>query len=240
MRRSRHGLTLIEILVSMAILMVMVMVAVPSMQGLMDVQQRAAAKELAQTYTWLVDEAKLRNVSFRVVYNLDRNTWKVEAGDPNTLVYSSPEEREKAEEEEKDKLSRYTKRELEEGHGDAVDLRDQDSKFQGLDDPAFDIGGALEGDAVFAYVYTPQYGEDGKRASKDPPEDEADESIAYTYIFPDGTAEHTVVRIVDQDDPEDGWTVTVEPLTGKVQLTPDVVDPTDSLSWLPEEGPQLR
>lgn len=240
MRTRRQGLTLIEILVAMAILMVMVVVAVPSMQGLLDIQQRAAAKELAQTYTWLVDEAKLRNVSFRIAYNLDKNTWKVEVGDPDALVYSNPEEREEAEEAEKDKLSRYTKRELEEGIGDATDLRDQESKFSGLEDPMFTSGGALEGDAVFAYVYTPQYGEEGRRPSEDPPEDEEEESIAYTYIFPDGTAEHTVVRIVDREDPEDGWTVTVEPLTGKVRLTSDVVDPTDSLSWLPEEGPSLR
>lgn len=240
MRTARQGLTLIELLVAMAILMVMVVVAVPSFQGLMDLQQRAAAKELAQTYTWLVDEAKLRNVSFRVAYNLDRNTWKVEVGDPNTLVYSSPDEREKAEEEEKDKLARYTKRELAEGHGDAVDLTEQENKFSGLEDSVFNVGGTLEGDAVFAWVYTPQYGEDGMRPSDKIPDDPEDEAIAYTYVFPDGTAEHTVIRIVDREDPEDGWTVAVEPLSGKVTLTTDVLDPRDSMSWLPEEGPLLR
>ena len=32
-------------------------------------KQRSAAKDLAQTYTWLLDEAALRNVAFRMVYN---------------------------------------------------------------------------------------------------------------------------------------------------------------------------
>jgi hypothetical protein len=47
------------------------------------------------------------------------------------------------------------------------------------------------------------------------------------------------VRIVDADDPEDGWTIEVEPLTGKVNLEPEIVDPEESLSWIPDEGPEL-
>jgi hypothetical protein len=73
-----------------------------------------------------------------------------------------------------------------------------------------------------------------------PPDDPAEDAVAYTHIFPDGTSEHTVVRIVDADDPEDGWTIEVEPLTGKVNLEPEIVDPEESLSWIPEEGPELN
>ncbi|MFO0004188.1 MAG: Tfp pilus assembly protein FimT/FimU, partial [bacterium] len=56
--RPRRGLTLIEVMVAMAILMAVVAVAIPSLQGVLDLQQRGSAKELAQTYTWLIDEAK--------------------------------------------------------------------------------------------------------------------------------------------------------------------------------------
>jgi len=260
---SRQGLTLIEILVAMAIIGVLTLVAVPTLGGLLDVQQRAAARELGQTYIWLVDEAKLRNVSFRIRYNLDRNTWKVEMGDPDTLVYGDPETRKEAEEKIAEQMARYTEREKEEAgisEGGATDLRSlsgfdfgggedeaeqerltKSQTWEGLDDPMFTTEQTLPYNAVLHYVWTPQYGEDGARATEDgPPDDPEDDSIAYTYIFPDGSAEHTVVRIITPGDEEDGWSIEVEPLTGAVSIHGDIVDPSDSLKWLPEEGPDLQ
>ncbi len=243
--RGRRGFTLIEIAVVVAILVVMAVVAVPALSGLLDLQQRAAAKELAQTYTWLVDEAQLRNVTFRVVYNLDRRTWKIEVGDPDTVVFATPEEREAHDEEVREMMRRYTEEEIaqgvpedeEEGGSQLTD------RFAGLDaDGSFTTERSLPRGTAFAFVYTPQYGEEGVRPHD--PEDLADldpedERVAYTYVFSDGTAEHTVVRIVDEDDMEDGWTLEVEPLSGKVHLSTDIVDPQQSMAWLPDEGPRI-
>lgn len=259
---SRRGLTLIEILVTIAIIGVLALVALPTMNGILDVQQRAAARELAQTYILLVDEAKLRNVSFRVRYNLDRNTWKVELGDPDTLVYGDPESRKEAEELLAEKMARYTEREKEEAasNGGALDLRglggfsfggdeeaaeqervEKSQTWEGLDDPMFTTEQTLPYNAIIHYVWTPQYGEEGARATEDgPPDDPEEDAVAYTYIFPDGSAEHTVVRIITPGDEEDGWSIEVEPLTGAVSIHGDIVDPQDSLSWLPEEGPDLQ
>ena len=260
-RASRQGLTLIEILVAIAIIGVLTLVMLPSLGGMLDVQQRAAARELAQTYIWLVDEAKLRNVSFRIQYNLDRNTWKVEMGDPNTLVYGNPESRKEAEEKLAEQMSRYTEREKEAAGADGgtMDLRGlggfsfgsdaeaeeeervrKSQTWEGLDDPMFTTEQTLPYNAVFHYVWTPQYGEEGARAQDEPPDDPEDDTLAYTYIFPDGSAEHTVIRIITPGDEEDGWSIEVEPLTGAVSIHGDIVDPQDSLSWLPEEGPDLQ
>lgn len=259
---SRQGLTLIEILVTIAIIGALAIVAVPTLGGMLDVQQRAAARELAQTYIWLVDEAKLRNVSFRLCFNLDRNTWKVEMGDPNTLVYGDPESRKEAEEKIADAMSRYTEREKEEAgvDGGSMDLRglggfdfgggedeaeqerlEKSQTWEGLDAPMFKTEQTLPYNAVLHYVWTPQYGEEGARASEDgPPDDPEEDALAYTYIFPDGSAEHTVIRIITPGDEEDGWSIEVQPLTGAVSIHGDIVDPTDSLSWLPEEGPDFQ
>lgn len=244
MRRpfAREGFTLIELMVAMAVMVIIAAVAIPSISALLDLQQRASAKELAQTYMWLIDEAQLRNVTFRIAYNLDRNTWKVEAGDPSTLVFATPEEREEYDEELEDKMSRYTEREVEEG---VEDLREDEEeagvqRFEGLTDVSFTTEQELAPGSRFQFVYTPQYGEDGKRPSEEPPEDPEDESIAYTYVFPDGSAEHAVVRIIDEDDEEDGWTIEVEPISGRVNLSTDLVEPEQSLAWVPEEGPELR
>jgi prepilin-type N-terminal cleavage/methylation domain-containing protein len=234
----RRGLTLIEIMVVMAIIGIIAAVGAPSISGVLALEQQRAISELAQTYVWLRDEASLRNVTFRVAYNLDQNTWKIEVGDPNTLVFSNPEEREKADEALADEMRRYTDRELEEG---VEDLRDISTRFEGLEGSAFTTQQKLPPGIHFAFVYTPQYGEDGMTASDDPPDSPEEERVAYTYIFPNGTTEHIVIRIVDDDDDDYGYTLEVEPLTGSVQISTDeVTDPSDSFSWLPDEGPSLR
>ena len=236
-RRLRRALTLIEVMVVLAIVGIVVAVGAPALSGMLALQQQQAISELGQTYIWLRDEAALRNVTFRMKFDLDDNTWKVEVGDASTLVFSNPEEREEYDEELRDRMSRFTERELEEGAAEDV----SPSRFEGLDDPAFTTTKQLPSGLRFAFVYTPQYGEDGVVPNDDYPEDEEDKAVAYTYIFPDGTAEHTVIRIVDEDDPDDGYTLEVEPLTGAVNITFDEIDdPSDSMSWIPDEGPPLR
>jgi hypothetical protein len=79
------------------------------------------------------------------------------------------------------------------------------------------------------------------RASEDgPPEDTEQDQIAYAYIFPDGSMEQAIVRIVDDDDEEDGWTVYTEPLNGKVLMDSDQLDPKALNAWLPTEGPLIQ
>ena len=236
-RRRRRGLTLVEIVVVMAILAVMAAVSIPTLTAYFDLQQRGAARELAQTYTWLVDEAVLRNVSFRVVYNLDMGTWKVEVGDPEARVFGTPEEREAHERELEDEMARFTEREIEEGA--LAELQEAEGGFASLDQALFKTEQALPGGTRFAWVYTPQYGEDGARPSAEPPEDPEDQVVAYSHVFPNGTAEHTVVRIAGEDD-EDGYTIEVEPLSGQVHLDTDLLDPSESFDWVPEEGPELH
>jgi prepilin-type N-terminal cleavage/methylation domain-containing protein len=240
-RFSRRGLTLIEIMVAFAVMAGIAAVSVPTMNGLFSLKQRAAAKEIVQTYTWLLDEAALRNVAFRMVYNLDQRTWAVEAGDPNTMVFSDPEAREKFDEDLEDAMSRFTKREIEEGA--AEDVLAKRGRFSGLEglDVGFDVAKPLPDGTQFAFVYTPQYEEEGVTPTEgEPPEDEAEQVIAYTYVFPDGTAEHTVVRIVSDEDPDDGWTIEVLPISGDIRMSEDLIDPQESLAWIPEDGPEIR
>ena len=224
---------------ALAVMALVAAISIPTLEGLLALKQRSAAKDLAQTYTWLLDEAALRNVAFRMVYNLDRSTWMIEAGDPSTLVFSDPESREKHDEKLEDEMSRYTKREIEEG--EAAELEEDRGRFVGLSDIAFKSAQTLPTGTRFSFVYTPQYEEEGLTPNEDgPPDDEEEERIAYTYVFPDGTAEHTVVRIVDEDDDTEGWTIEVLPISGDIRLTPDLIDPSQSMEWIPEEGPEIR
>ena len=242
---SRRGMTLIEILAAIALMSVVMAMAVPTLQGILDLQQRGAAKDLAQTWSWLRDEATLRNVSFRIAFNLDRGTYRVEVGDPTANVYGTPEEREQAEEEREEELKRFTKKELEEGAADELDAEggaaDPNASFTGLESTMVATEVTLPGGSRFLSVYTPQYGEEGLRPHEDgPPEDADEDNVAYAYIFPDGSMEQAIVRIVDEDDSEDGWTVYTEPLNGKVLMDSDVLDARTLNAWLPTEGPLLQ
>src|SRR5690349_20455544 len=120
---ARRAMTLIEVMVVIAVLALLVAVGIPALSGVLDLQQQAAAEELGRTYSLLREEAGLRNVTFRVVYYMDQNTWAIEVGDPTAQSFSNPDAREKAEEELRDEMKRFTKRELEEGAAD--DLKEK-------------------------------------------------------------------------------------------------------------------
>ena len=236
MRVARRGMTLIEVMVTVAILLLIISVAIPSISGLMALQQRGAVQELATTFAYLRDEATLRNITFRVVFNLDRATYSVQAGTPDATIFSSEEERLEWERELEDRLNRFTEREISEGAAD--DLMDQTGRFQGLEDVALDTEVELPGGSAFGWIWTPQH-EEPVEPSSFLPEDSEDEIIVYTHIFPNGQMEPTVVRVVDDDDPDEGWTVIVEPLTGRIHLEDELVEPDDLFDWLPVDGPEM-
>ncbi len=233
-------MTLVEVMVAAALLAVLIGVAVPSLQGILDARQTGAAKQLALTYRYLRDEAALRNVTFRVVYFLDQARYTVEVGDPETLVFTTPEARAEFEEQIEDDLKRYTQREIDEG--EAGDVTDKLGRFAGLSDPALEGTVELPHGVAFNWVWTPQYDEPVEPSDEPPDLDELEENpgqVVYSYIFADGTAEQTLVRIADVDDEDDGYTLEVEPLSGRVTLHDEVLDYEDLLEWLPEEGPEL-
>ena len=177
MRRNR-GLTLVEIIVVIAVLGLIMAVATPAINNALMMDQQAAAKSISH-HLWLIEEAAMRNMSFRVVYNLDRGSWKVEAGDANTLVYGSPEDAERHQEEIKEKMRGMTKRQIEENE---IDLESETTGFQSLENAIFQTAGQLPEDLEFSFVYTPQYGKEGKEPNKEIPDDPEDEAIAYSHI----------------------------------------------------------
>lgn len=257
LRRSRAGMTLMEIMVVGAIIAGVFAIALPSTRSLMGVDRQVATKNLASTYRYLREEATLRNVVFRVAFDLDANTWSVQMGDPDTLIFYDQDTRESFEDELQSELSRFTQREIDEG--EAQDVVSKIDQFQEVADetlarlvtpPELPEGedpseaqlsqGKVELPAgtVFAWVHTPQYDKPVERSDEEP-EDGDPHSVAYSYIFPNGFAEPTLVRIVDEDDEDDGLTLEVEPLSGRVLLHEEEVELDDILGWLPEEGPEL-
>ena len=121
LRRGRVGMTLIEIAVVIAIILMIGAVALPALNGFLLMEQSAAAKNLGITFKYLRDEAALRNVTFRVAFDLDKRTYEVQVGDPRTLIFLTPDERVAYEDALEDKLASTTEREREEGAGEDGD-----------------------------------------------------------------------------------------------------------------------
>lgn len=234
---SRAGISLIEVMVVLAIMAVVLGIGIPSLAAIFDLQQRSAARELAMTYSFLINEAAMRNVTFRIAYNLDAHSYQIEVGDPDTLVFSDPETRAQWEAEREEEMQRFNPSEGEEG--EEAEEEDALNRFSGLTMPGFQSKVELPSNSMFSFVYTPQY--DGPQTpSEDPPEAAEDQKVVYSYVFANGVSEHTVVRIVSVDDPEDGYTLEVEPLSGRVSMESELTDIGESMAWIPTEAPAYR
>jgi prepilin-type N-terminal cleavage/methylation domain-containing protein len=133
--------------------------------------------------------------------------------------------------------------EFDEQAADNMDMGDRSNQMGGLEGSALNDKHVLPKGMQFVWIYSQQYGGkvspevDWSDDERDPPEP-GTETIVYTYIFPDGRMEHAVLRLADIDDWDEGYTIVIEPLSGRVYYETEELDPEDVLSWLPEEGPE--
>jgi len=231
-------MTLMEVLVTLAIVLGITVVMVPTVSSVLALEQRAAAKEIALAFERLHDEAVLRNKSYRVVFDLDRHRWFVEEADAGAMIFATPEARETWEEEFEDK----------------VDDMDASEKRTWLGQRRFKpiakadrLGGfrELPPNVWFESVYTPQYEEpvrparDRERLENADIDPDEPPNIASVHLFANGFVEHAVIRLVEGDDVDEGFSITVDPMSGRVRLLPELIDHEDMLDFLPEEGPRL-
>lgn len=231
-RGGRRGLTLLEIMLAIAIMMLVTAVMVPSLSAVLMLEQRGAARKVALMYEQLQNEAILRNVTYRVAFLVDSGEWRVEVGDPNALIFSSAEDREAFEERADEVLDRMSPEEKR--------IYAQKRMFQEVQTETLGGPFTLPEGTVFWSVYTPQYAEPVRYADKRKDRREKDgPRIVYSYIFPNGFAEYTVIQIADLEHNDDGFTITVDPLSGRVRFHSELLDQHDEWSWLPEEGPDL-
>jgi len=231
-------MSLLEVMVVVVIMLAMVIVAVPALGSLFSLQQRKAAKDLVLVYHRLHDEAILRNVSFRIGFDLEGNSYSIETGEPGALIFDNPEDRESWEEMRDARFALMTDEELKQ-HEAA--RRPFEKISEGLSETH-----KLPAGVRIGGVYTPQYSEmmrpeayGGEEIEAFNVEGEEIPGKVFSYIFPNGMSEHTVIWIVSEDEPKDGYTIEIEPLSGKIQLHRELLDWEDSYDFVPEEGPEL-
>ncbi len=80
--RSERGFTLIELSLVLVIIGVLLTLTVPRLGLLAESRLEAAASKLAATLSYLHEEAALRGRIYRVRFDLDRESWTVDAQAP--------------------------------------------------------------------------------------------------------------------------------------------------------------
>ena len=238
-------MNLVEIMIVVGILMALIAVLVPMVGFALSLDQRDAASRLALTYERLIDEAMLRNVTFRIAYHLDDNYYQVEVAESAALLFAEPEARLEFEAALQEKLERKPKRrfaKVDEDAGMDVDeegLALDEANFAAVQEKFLKRFDMPSGTRISG-VYTPAYG-DFQEPSGDDPEDLEDEEkiVVYSYILPSGIAEHTVVHLTNIEDDRRGYTIEVEPMSGNVFVDYEVRDWRDRFDFVPEEGPDL-
>lgn len=219
-------MTLTEVMVVIVIALVMMGVLAPSLMSFLLLDQHQAAKELSLLYEQLHDEAVMRNVTFRIEYDLQKNTYQVQVAESGVLIFDNPRAREEWEESEERRKRHMTDEEL-------AAFERRRASFSKLE-ARFETEFELPGGTVFGGVYTPQYEEMVR-----PDDVDEDDPKVYSYIFPNGQAEHAVVWLVSEGDDSDGYTIEVEPLSGAVKLHGTLIEWDESYDWVPDEAPDL-
>ena len=217
-------------MVVIALLLVLTGIFGFGMRGILGLEQHRAAQTIAMTYEQLQDEAVMRNRTFRIVYFLNQDKYVVEAGEPGALIAADPTAREAYELQVKAKLDRMSPEEKQRW------LRRNKQPFESLGEGRMEV--ELPSGMTFGGVYTPQYGELVEPSGEEE-EEEGEVQRVETYVMSNGFVEHTLIQVVDRDDPRDGYTIEVQPLSGVVKLHAELLEPEDRLEFVPSEGPQL-
>jgi Tfp pilus assembly protein PilE len=220
-------MTLTEIMVVLVIAIILLGVLVPSLTSFFLLDQHRAAKELALLYEQLHDEAVMRNVTFRIEYDLAAGTYQVQAAESGALIFDNARARQEWAEAEERRQRNMSEEEL------AAHKRRQ-ANFAKLE-ARFKTDFKLPSGTVFGGFYTPQYEEMVHLRDLD-----EDNPKVWSYVFPNGQSEHTVIWIgTEGEEEQDGYTIEVEPLSGAVKLHGRLIEWDESYDFVPDEAPDL-
>lgn len=239
-------MSLVEVLVAIAIMLALAAVMVPGFSQFFQLEQRRCAQELATSYAYMHDEAVMQNVTFRIAYHLDEGFYEIQSGATDTLIFDDPDKRAEWEH-DRDSRMRMLSEEAKAAQaqeeagvwawfGEGPSTNNANGN---LPIPRSEIRQRRElpSGTVFGGVYTPQYEElvtpDARIAERDGPR------VVYSHIFSNGFTEESIIQIADVDDPTTGYTIHVEPLSGKVSLKAGLLAVEDLRQDVPDEAPEL-
>ncbi len=209
-RPRNHGFTLIELVITISLMVMIISMVIPSVSNITGMNLKTSASRLAGAIRYTYDLAARKNSPFRVVFDLDENSYWVESSSDKFLL-----EREKTRvsdgelqpPEENDRARRFMGRSFIES-GDMWKPKSRAS-FADFAGPITKKAGLPDGISI----------DDVWVAHQD---DRVTTGRAYLYCFPTGMTERAVIHLVDDD--RDIYTLSVEALLGSVKIYPQYVE----------------
>ena len=248
-------MTLVELVVVAAIVMGLMLVALPTVSSWIGGDVRKASREMGTVIQAAYDECALQHVPMRIAFNLDQHTYWVEAATGQVRLFQNQKAREEWLEDEEERAEELEEwKERDEQERDRIRTQQQD-KLGDPESPRSGLMGFLglslgtgvleaperlnEFEVVENEVIRPRelpnsvvfkgiwspQWDDVVEPQDPPPEEEDEEIIVYTHIFPEGYMEDTVVYLVDRSESE--ISLIVEPLTGRIRVELGEADPPD-------------
>jgi len=209
------GFTLLEIVVSLAVVGLVLGVVISRMDTMLDLEMKSASNKLAATMRYLYNKAATEGLYIRLVLDIENNAYWVEATtDP--FVISAGEELEAGddrEDEEKGEAEEGAEEEameeFEEGEGGEEGVyRIKPSKPVFTQVESYLLKPTkLPGSVQFKDVYV-EHSRTGVSGGQ--------ESV---YFFPNGYVEYAIVNLKDEDD-EVNYSLETNPISGRVNIEP--------------------
>lgn len=208
---SRRGFTLLEIIVSIAVISLILGVAISRMDTMLEWDMKKASGKLASTMRYLYNKAATEGLYIKLVLDFEEQVYWVEATtDPFVLSTGEeevaskrggffdrkPEEGEEAEAAEGEIP--------EEGSEEDYAIKPKKPTFTKVDSYLLKPT-KLPGTVFFKDVYV-----EHERGA-------VDSGKAEIYFFPNGMVEHAVVNLRDDDD-ETNYSVETNPISGRVNI----------------------
>ena len=227
--RRERGLTLIELVVAMSIVMLLVTLTVMSADAITGQKAKSATAELAGTIRSLYDTASLTGRTCRLVFDMpgerdEDGSVKVSAEcaqgavttsrdreevlrqaqmESDRLAKETARDRQRREDDEKDRIGRRSddEKNLQDLMAEEKERVESAARFQGFQDPQ--VKPRALPSSVRVSVWT--------RHQREP----VKSGLAYLYFFPQGFTEQSQIVIRQGGN---AWTLSVSPLTGKTSV----------------------
>jgi general secretion pathway protein H len=210
-RRSRRGLTLIEVVIAVAIAAMATGIAVGAINSITDAALKSTSIELAGAIKYSYDRAIMERRTQRLSIDMDKGLWWIDfTTDPFALASERDRGREGAKGEEAGgKEAKKEEKSIFDDDEDDGGRKEVEAALEGGKAASFtmdaDLGPprSLPGDVKFSKVWTGHQ------------EEAFTSGVAYLHFFSGGWTEPAQIELTDGDS---HITVKVYPLTGRVRM----------------------
>jgi len=190
--KRQHGMTLIEIMVTLGVIALIMGITISQLGGTFDAHAREATERLASTIRYLYNKAASENLTMRLVFDFEKRTYNVEATADRFLIEKG---------DPRDKQKRKSEKSTEKAaEGEITPIQKAEASFGAVDSYLLKPV-ELPGGVFIKDIYTEH--DQGPVTS----------GTAYIYIFPSGYVEHAIINFRNEEDSEQR-SLEINPMTG--------------------------